>query len=142
MTIEATLANIEDVLKKIHGAIASGAQVAAPAENPKPAADAKTTKADAKTTKAETKPADTKTETKAVTWKDGVLPVLQKINTSKEPGHGRDGLVKVLTQFGLGDKKIPDLEALGKHAEVLEYASKVLAGTADETGAADDGLGL
>ena len=139
MTIEASLANIQDILQKIHTAIASGAQVAATAADSKPA---ETKAADKPKAADKTKAADKSADKpKEVTWKDNVLPVLMKINGSTAAGHGRDGLLKVLAQFGLEGKRVPDLEALGKHADVLDYATKVLEGKLEEATAGDD-LGL
>lgn len=68
-------------------------------------------------------------------WKD-VLTAIQELNKSEKPGHGRDGVLAVLKQFGLEGQKVPKLETLGKHAEVLAFVKSLM--TAD---AADD-LGL
>lgn len=68
-------------------------------------------------------------------WKD-VLKAIQELNASDKPGHGRDGVLAVLKQFGLEGKKVPQLETLGKHAEVLAFVKSLMA-----TDASDD-LGL
>lgn len=145
MTLEAKVEETNSILKTIHtmlaSALATGASTAA-AEKPaasgkadKPAASGKAEKAEAKS---ETK---TDAKDKALSWKDDVLPTLMAINKSDKPGHGREGIVAVMTQFGLdpAKDKVPALEALGKHAEVLAFAKGVLEGTG---GAADDDLGL
>lgn len=143
MTLEAKVEETNSILKTIHtmlaSALATGASTAA-AEKPaasgkadKPAASGKAEKAEAKS--------ETKTEAKGLSWKDDVLPTLMAINKSDKPGHGREGIVSVMKQFGLdpAKDKVPALEALGKHAEVLAFAKGVLEGTG---GAADDDLGL
>ena len=118
-------------------ALAAGAPTPAAAEKPAAGKSGKSEKAE---TKAETK-AEPKGEAKALVWKDDVLPVLMSINKSDKPGHGREGIVAVMKQFGLdpAKDKVPALEALGKHVEVLAFAKGVLEGTG---GAADDDLGL
>lgn len=65
-------------------------------------------------------------------WKD-VLKAIQELNASDKPGHGRDGVLAVLKQFGLEGKKVPQLETLGKHAEVLAFV-KSLSGWTDDLG--------
>lgn len=154
MTLEAKVEETNSILKTIHtmlaSALATGASTAA-AEKPaasgkadKPAASGKAEKpaASGKAEKAEAK-SETKTDAKdkALSWKDDVLPTLMAINKSDKPGHGREGIVSVMKQFGLdpAKDKVPALEALGKHAEVLAFAKGVLEGTG---GAADDDLGL
>lgn len=68
-------------------------------------------------------------------WKD-VLTAIQELNKSEKPGHGRDGVLAVLKQFGLEGQKVPKLETLGKHAEVLAFVKSLMA-----TDASDD-LGI
>jgi len=143
MTIEAKLEETNSILKTLHTMIASALAAGTPAATAeKPAASGKTEKpaASGKAEKAETK-AETKTEAKGLSWKDDVLPTLMSINKSDKPGHGREGIVSVMKQFGLdpAKDKVPALEALNKHAEVLAFAKGVLEGTG---GAADDDLGL
>lgn len=55
-----------------------------------------------------------------------VLGAIQALNKSDKPGHGRDGVLAVLKQFGLEGKKVPQLEALGKNAEVLAFVNSLL----------------
>ena len=143
MTIEAKLEETNSILKTLHTMIASALAAGTPAATAeKPAASGKAEKpaASGKAEKAETK-AETKTEAKGLSWKDDVLPTLMAINKSDKPGHGREGIVSVMKQFGLdpAKDKVPALEALGKHAEVLAFAKGVLEGTG---GAAEDDLGL
>ena len=136
MTIEAKLEETNSILKTLHTMIASALAAGTPAATAeKPAASGKAEKAEAKS---ETK---TDAKDKALSWKDDVLPTLMAINKSDKPGHGREGIVSVMKQFGLdpAKDKVPALEALGKHAEVLAFAKGVLEGTG---GAADDDLGL
>ena len=138
MTIEAKLEETNSILKTLHTMIASA--LAATAEKPAASGKAEKPAASGKAEKPETK-AETKTEAKGLSWKDDVLPTLMAINKSDKPGHGREGIVSVMKQFGLdpAKDKVPALEALGKHAEVLAFAKGVLEGTG---GAADDDLGL
>ena len=143
MTLEAKVEETNSILKTLHtmiaSALAAGTSTAA-AEKPAASGTAEKPAASGKAEKAEAK-AETKTEAKALSWKDDVLPTLMAINKSDKPGHGREGIVSVMKQFGLdpAKDKVPALEALGKHAEVLAFAKGVLEGTG---GAADDDLGL
>ena len=145
MTLEAKVEETNSILKTIHtmlaSALATGASTAA-ADKPAASGKAEKPAASGKAEKAEAK-SETKTDAKdkALSWKDDVLPTLMAINKSDKPGHGRDGIVSVMKQFGLdpAKDKVPALEALGKHAEVLAFAKGVLEGTG---GAADDDLGL
>lgn len=65
-----------------------------------------------------------------------VLGAIQALNKSDKPGHGRDGVLAVLKQFGLEGKKVPHLEGLGKNAEVLAFVNSLL------NAPASDDLGL
>jgi hypothetical protein len=65
-----------------------------------------------------------------------VLGAIQALNKSDKPGHGRDGVLAVLKQFGLEGKKVPQLEGLGKNAEVLAFVNSLL------NAPASDDLGL
>jgi hypothetical protein len=93
---------------------------------------ATTTQQTAITAPTATAPAEAASETP---WKD-VLTAIQELNKSEKPGHGRDGVLAVLKQFGLEGQKVPKLETLGKHAEVLAFVKSLMA-----TDASDD-LGL
>lgn len=64
-------------------------------------------------------------------WKD-VLKAIQELNASDKPGHGRDGVLAVLKQFGLEGKKVPQLETLGKHAEVMAFVKSLMAADASD----------
>ena len=91
----------------------------------------------AETKKAETKKADATAPAPAaaeVKWAT-VLDAIKRVNASKEAGHGREGVEKILKQFGKDGQKVPALESLNKHAEVLAFTESVLAGEA----AADEG---
>jgi len=70
-------------------------------------------------------------------WKS-VLATIQALNKSTEPGHGRDGVIAVLSHFGLAGQKVPALEALGKHAEIMAFVNKMLTPAGDES----DDLGI
>ena len=147
MTIEATLNEIVTTLKAIHTALASGAAVSTTAEAAAPVAETKKTKADTKKPEAAAPVAPPVAApapapaAKAADWKADVMPVLLEINKSTKPEHGRAGLLKIMSNFGLPDgSKVPDLEKLGKHDEVLAYAKGVLSG--ETAGAADDDLGI
>lgn len=93
---------------------------------------ATTTQQTAITAPTATAPAEAASETP---WKD-VLTAIQELNKSEKPGHGRDGVLAVLKQFGLEGQKVPKLETLGKHAEVLAFVKSLMA-----TDASDD-LGI
>lgn len=73
----------------------------------------------------------------APTWKD-CLTAIQALNKSDKPGHGRDGVMAVLKQFGLEGQKVPALEGLNKHAEILKFTNDLLAGGAQD----DSDLGI
>lgn len=77
--------------------------------------------------------------TPEVTWKE-VLTALQAVNKSTKPGHGRDGILALLKQFGCEGKTVPAMEALGQHAAILAATNALL--SASEAGADDLGLGL
>lgn len=69
--------------------------------------------------------------TNTPTWKE-VLEAIQELNASDKPGHGRAGVLSVLKQFGLEGKKVPWLEALGKHADVLTFVKSLMAADASD----------
>lgn len=73
------------------------------------------------------------------TWKE-VLASLQDVNKSTKAGHGRDGILALLKQFGCEGKTVPALEPLGKHSAILAAARALLDGEAAVTD--DLGLGL
>lgn len=73
------------------------------------------------------------------TWKE-VLAALQDVNKSTKAGHGRDGILALLKQFGCEGKTVPALEPLGKHSAILAAARALLDGEAAVTD--DLGLGL
>ena len=77
--------------------------------------------------------------TPEVTWKE-VLTALQAVNKSTKAGHGRDGILALLKQFGCEGKTVPAMEALGQHAAILAATNALL--SASEAGADDLGLGL
>ena len=89
---------------------------------------ATTTQQTAITAPTATAPAEAASETP---WKD-VLTAIQELNKSEKPGHGRDGVLAVLKQFGLEGQKVPKLEALGKHAEVLAFVKSLMAADASD----------
>lgn len=100
---------------------------------PATAATEPTATAPAVTASAET------SDTPEVTWKE-VLTALQAVNKSTKPGHGRDGILALLKQFGCEGKTVPAMEALGQHAAILAATNAML--SASEAGADDLGLGL
>ena len=79
-----------------------------------------------------------------VSWKEHVFPAIQALNRAK----GADAIRALISHFGLSPKTadnptgatVPALEALGKHAEVIDAANK-LANGLPLTAAGDD-LGL
>lgn len=114
--------------KKSDTAIAVEEKKEAPvATAPQTATTAPTATAPAVGASAPTSTADT------TPWKD-VLTAIQELNKSDKPGHGRDGVLAVLKQFGLEGKKVPQLEALGKHGEVLAFVKSLMTESADDLG--------
>lgn len=99
----------------------------------KPAAVAPTTAPAA--TPAATTPAAS-TASSEVQWKE-VLGAIQALNKGTAPGQGRDGVMAVLKQFGLEGQKVPALEALGMHADILAFVQGLMT-PADES----DDLGI
>ena len=69
-----------------------------------------------------------------------MLTALQAVNKSTKAGHGRDGILALLKQFGCEGKTVPAMEALGQHAAILAATNALL--SASEAGADDLGLGL
>ncbi len=140
MHIEERLEQITALLQAIHTALSSAAAVT-PAKADK-AVKATAAPAAAPAAAAPTPaPAPAAPAVKAVSWKDDVMPKILELNKSTKPGHGREGVLKLLSTFGLPEgSKVPALEPLGKHAEVLAAAQALLDGTAP-AGATDD-LGL
>lgn len=134
MHIEERLEQIATLLQGIHTALASAAAVT-PAAAPAVTKPAKTPAA-APAAPAPA-PAPAAPAVKATSWKDDVMPKILELNKSTKPGHGREGVLKLLAQFGLPEgSKVPALEPLNKHAEVLAAAQALLDGTA--AGADDD----
>lgn len=164
MTLEAKLDELIEVNKAILGALQTGAQMAAPstADTPEtteakkgrgrprkedaaaaPAAapatetPAATPPAPAATEPSATPPADTASATASVSFKE-VTEAIVKLNKDTGPNGGRPGVLKVLQQF-LGTtegKRVPDLEPLGKNAEIVAFVEATLAP------AEDDDLGI
>lgn len=169
MSIENTLASIDDSLKQIVTLLTaqqSASAEAQPSQEKKtrarksdtpaapavadekkpdaPAATEQPTATTAPTATAPAAPASVPTSTPATPpqpasvdtpWQT-VLGAIQALNKSDKPGHGRDGVLAVLKQFGLEGKKVPQLEALGKNAEVLAFVNSLL------NAPASDDLGL
>lgn len=140
MTLEAKIDELIQVNKDILKALQSGAAVAAPAA----------VKTETKTTKTETKtPASAPAPAPAapgVEWKT-VLAKITDLNKSTKEGHGRAGVLKVISHFGLTPKSesnpngatVPTLETLGQNAEILAFVESLLKG---DSGAAGDDLGI
>jgi hypothetical protein len=135
MHIEERLEQIATLLQAIHTALSSSAAVT-PAVAPAATKPAKAPAA-APATLAAAPAAPAAPAVKATSWKDDVMPKILELNKSTKPGHGREGVLKLLAQFGLPEgSKVPALEPLNKHAEVLAAAQALLDGTA--AGADDD----
>lgn len=159
MTLEAKIDKTNELLQAILTAVSSAGAItvsaAAAAAASAPAADkpAATTKP-----KAEAKPAAApaaepakapapapaaeaqKTEATAAPSFDEVVRTIMEINKSKAPGHGREGVLRVLNEFGFDGsegKRVPNLEALGKNAEILAFSKSLL-----EVKPAADDLGI
>lgn len=68
--------------------------------------------------------------TSEVSW-DDVLAKLLELNKSLLPGHGREGVLKVLAAFPGADGKqvaaVPKLKDVNKNAEILAFAIDLLA---------------
>jgi hypothetical protein len=63
-----------------------------------------------------------------------VVAVLTAINKSTAPGHGREGVLKVIAKFLPGVEKatVPMLSPLGKNAEIIEFAQSILTPAEEE----------
>ena len=118
------------LVKKAEYAAAGNAQPAAKSEQP------------ATSEPSATQPAATASG--EVSWKEHVFPAIQALNRAK----GADAIRALISHFGLSPKTadnptgatVPALEALGKHAEVIDAANKLANGEA--LTAAGDDLGL
>ena len=130
MSLEQELSELNATMKVLVTVLQSGAGslgTTAVASTEKPKADAKD------------KP---KAEPKAVAWKD-VMEKIKTLNTSKTDGHGRPAIEAMIAKFAKAGDKVPVLEALNKHAEILAYVNGVLDGSIKaEPAAEDDDLGL
>lgn len=136
MHIEERLEQIATLLQAIHTALTSAAAVT-PAAAPATTKPAKTPAAAPAAAPAAPAAAPAAPAVKATSWKDDVMPKILELNKSTKPGHGREGVLKLLAQFGLPEgSKVPALEPLNKHAEVLAAAQALLDGT--PAGADDD----
>jgi hypothetical protein len=69
--------------------------------------------------------------TSAVSFED-VVSKLQELNRSTLPGHGRDGVMAVLTKFGKA--KVPELASVQDNAAVLAAVEAILSPAADDLG--------
>lgn len=71
-------------------------------------------------------------DTVSVSFKQ-VVDKLQELNRSTAAGHGRDGVMAVLTKFG--KTRVPELESVGDNAAVLAAVEAILnAPAADDLG--------
>lgn len=148
MTIEAKLDTTNDLLKNLLTAVQS-ALAMQPAATDKPKAETKkadAAKAEVKTETKKAEPESAKADAAGTaegpSWNDA-LEVIKAINSSKAAGHGRDGVLAVVTNFvTTPDAKVPQLQEWatknGKIGEVLAFAKALLAGTA----AGSDDLGI
>lgn len=153
MSFENTLASIDESLKQIVSLLTNQAPATAEPQQTQekktrakkesgeekkevlaPAATAPQTATTVPTATAPAVAASVPDSTASTTpWKD-VLTAIQELNKSEKPGHGRDGVLAVLKQFGLEGKKVPVLETLGKHAEVLGFVKSLMTDSADDLG--------
>lgn len=165
MTIEATLERIAVALETIAKQGGTVAQAtaelgkpetpAAPAPAPKAGkgkANEKVTEAAGAAANAANSPAPAPAAATAQSpsdaapaWAD-VLVKIKELNTSDKPGHGREGVVNVLTKFGLDPRPVdqggkgdtvPKLQALNKNADVLAFVESLLNAAAAPAPAAD-----
>lgn len=146
MSLEQQISELNNSIKALVVAIGSAfaagqmatatlADVGTQSTTDKPAKD---TKAE-KPAKAETKKADDKPTTAEVTWKDTLAKILE-VSKSDKPGCGREGVTTLMKKFKADAKKVPELEALNKHAEILAAATALLEGTAAADDADDLGI--
>jgi hypothetical protein len=58
-----------------------------------------------------------------------VINAFMALNQSTAPGHGREGVIKILNKYLFGDPKpsVPKLATLGKNAEILADVNALLA---------------
>ncbi|QXV72224.1 hypothetical protein Acf1_00027 [Acidovorax phage ACF1] len=124
----------EDQSFKISGAaeyLTKKEALAAKKPDPAPAATAQTS--------ASSGPSATPAQATAsdVKW-DTVLQAIVTLNKlPAEQGGGREAVLAVLKEFGCEGKLVRELEALGRHAEILKFVNDQIAG-----GAASDDLGI
>ncbi len=130
MSLEQAIQENTAALKALVVAIGSAFAASAMATATLGEGGATTKKADAKKTEAK------KDEPKAVTWKE-TLEKIKELNGSKKEGHGRPAIEALIAKFGKVGDKVPSLEAVNKHAEILAYVTSIL-----EAEPADDDLGL
>lgn len=77
---------------------------------------------------------------KGPTWAE-VVEKIRELNSSEAEGHGREAIQELIKAFLPKGGKVPALEAVNKHAEILTWVENRLAGTPDDgsaAGAADD----
>ena len=67
-----------------------------------------------------------------VEWKH-VISKIMALDSSSLPGCGRECLNALLAAFGCAGKRVPSLEALGQHAEILAYLEDKLNPAQDPT---------
>ena len=132
MSLEQELSELNATMKVLVTVLQSGAGslgTTAAASTEKPKADAK------EKPKADAKPV-------AVVWKD-VMDKIKVLNLSKTDGHGRPAIEAMIAKLAKAGDKVPALEALNKHAEILSYVNGVLDGTIKaEPAVEEDDLGL
>lgn len=146
MSIEILITELTAAVKQLTSTIASGNSAAlndgAATEGTKdkaadkPAAGTKATGAKAgKGTKADT-PKEPEAP-KGPTWAE-VVEKIRELNSSEAEGHGREAIQELIKAFLPKGGKVPALEAVGKHAEILAWVENRLAGTSDDGASADD----
>lgn len=116
-----------------------------PAADPKPqpeqapeAAPATTAPTPAATEPSATPEPATASDAPSVPFADVVAAIktLNETLNAQSPGKGREAVLKVIGKF-LGStegKRVPDLEAVGKNAEIVAYAKELLVADADDLG--------
>lgn len=127
VSIAASMASIASSMAKAEGGVI--AQTAAPAADAagKPGRKAAQTTAAATTPASATPAATPATEKPAgASFKDAQAAVVALSKKTPEEGGGRDGVMRLLKHFlpNEATPTVPKLEALNKHQEIIDFASK------------------
>lgn len=143
MSLEQAFQSLEENIKTLITVLQSGGVMTAAAATTAPAADA--TPAPAVAEKKVKEPAKPKEVTKPaeLSFKT-VVEKITEMSKLTSAGRGRDGVKALLAHFTGKTEgvRVPDLEPLGKHAEILAATQKLIDTGALTEAVGDDDLGL